>query len=137
MPEEELRAAERIERCSFFVVDRPRSSDSARFTNFVRGGPLAMPFREAYKGPVTNEELLADLRRVEAARAQKQAEFLRAVDDRVPHEDLCRLHSELEALTELAAAAVRRAIEGVNSNSRESEARILDASHTPDCDGRK
>jgi hypothetical protein len=40
-------------------------------------------------------------------------------------------------LTELAAAAVHRAIEGIISNSRESEARILDASRTPECDRRK
>jgi hypothetical protein len=96
-----------------------------------------VPSSEAYKGAVTNEELLADLKRAEAARAQKQAEFIRAVDDRVPHERLCGLNSELEALTELAAAAVHRAIEGIIFNSRESEARILDASRTPECDRRK
>jgi hypothetical protein len=69
----------------------------------------------------TNEELLADLRRVEAARAQKQAEFLRGVDEHLPHAQLCTLKSELDALTELASAAVRSAIEGVNSNCRKSD----------------
>ena len=65
----------------------------------------------------TNAELLEDLRRVEELRAQKQAAFMRALEDRVPQEQLCALKADLDALTQLATTVIHRVVRGASTTA--------------------
>lgn len=64
----------------------------------------------------SNSFLLAELKRTEAARAEKQAEFLQAVANEIGYRRLCSLRDELRVATERDRQAMRRVVEGFRWN---------------------